>query len=450
MLRSIKLCFLWALVAGLTACATPMIESIPLKSGETAVGLAYSVPKAQTRLQISRRVVQAEEVERAKKAADDAAAIKKKTADEKKLLEAAVESLKGELKAARDAKAEAATLTDITVRLQVAEARLALATAAATKADAAATAAEKIYQTVFGRVGRLAEQVTFTALAPVADPAARYVARHRESPLRDDNLKLSVNAGLLSSGEATAAGQIPAVILAIARTAAAFQTGTDFSLKRSDRTQFGLLAQKEAPPTQDKCPAYELDLVFDPTNPEELMEAMAQVDKRSAGTLALRSSSRGNTPPPSPPTPRTEFGLVYPAMVSVGLVVESIDHPNCPARENPAPARLQMVVPDALTRMVLPLDGAMFTKSSIKHVFKDGLLTELSIDRPSTALAVASLPIEVLKAIVSIPAEIIKLRVDYSSQQTAEVNQQVKLLEAQIALLKAEADLKAKQGAETP
>jgi hypothetical protein len=66
MLRLIKLCFLGAWVAGLSACATPMVESVPLKSGETAVGLAYSVPKAQARLQISRRVVQAEEVERAR------------------------------------------------------------------------------------------------------------------------------------------------------------------------------------------------------------------------------------------------------------------------------------------------------------------------------------------------------------------------------------------------
>ncbi|MDP3610231.1 MAG: hypothetical protein Q8R98_00100, partial [Rubrivivax sp.] len=95
-------------------------------------------------------------------------------------------------------------------------------------------------------------------------------------------------------------------------------------------------------------------------------------------------------------------------------------------------------LPDASTLFVTPVTAAAFTKVSNKHTFKDGMLVEVSLDKPSVVAAVASLPVEILKALVSIPASIIKLRVDYESQSEALATTQANVLKAQVDLLNAQ------------
>ncbi len=63
---------------------------------------------------------------------------------------------------------------------------------------------------------------------------------------------------------------------------------------------------------------------------------------------------------------------------------------------------------------------------------------EVSLDKPSAALAVPSLPVEILESLVSIPASITKLRVDYESQPATLTGTQVKALKAQVDLLNAQ------------
>jgi hypothetical protein len=101
-------------------------------------------------------------------------------------------------------------------------------------------------------------------------------------------------------------------------------------------------------------------------------------------------------------------------------------------------ASLVAHVPDASTLLVTPVTATASTKVSNKHTIKDGLLVEVSLDKPSAALAVPSLPVEILEALVSIPASIIKLRVDYESQSATLTGTQVKALKAQVDLLNAQ------------
>jgi hypothetical protein len=446
---SLGLCFVASSLAG---CATPMIESVPYEPGTTATRLMYSTPKAQVELKASRRIVQAEEVEKAKKAADDAAAALAKANESVKTLEALVKSTKTELDAAKDAKKGADTLADINLRYELAQVRELLAKRAVPPAEEKATEAEAAYILVSGRIGRWVEEVSLKALAAVPDPEARFVARHVESALRDDSLKLTVANGLLSTGEAAATGQASAVLVGLARIAAAGRVGTDPTSLKAQRLTPLVRSGKDAAPgsTADACTAYDFAAVFDPTDPQAVRGLASELAAKSGSSLKLQARIVGASPDAVRPRAEAASGLFHPALVPVSIVVEPENAGACPNRESPAAARLNVVVPDSRTRLLLPMDGAMFTKSSIKHVFKDGLLTEVSIDRPSTALAIVSLPIDILKALISIPAEIVKLRVDYSTQQTAEVTQQTKLLEAQLALLKAEADLKAKQAADSP
>lgn len=94
-------------------------------------------------------------------------------------------------------------------------------------------------------------------------------------------------------------------------------------------------------------------------------------------------------------------------------------------------AEVSAVLPDAAMELSLPVKGAAFAKSSVKFTFQDGIPTMVDVDRPSPLVAVAGLPIEILKALVSVPAEIIKLRIDYTNQQAAETTALKDLLQAQ-------------------
>ena len=61
------------------------------------------------------------------------------------------------------------------------------------------------------------------------------------------------------------------------------------------------------------------------------------------------------------------------------------------------------------------IDRTMFVSKSVDLEFVDGVPTKLHLDRPSPAMEVVSLPLDLATAILSAPAEIFRLRLDYSS-----------------------------------
>ena len=141
-------------------------------------------------------------------------------------------------------------------------------------------------------------------------------------------------------------------------------------------------------------------------------------------------------------------GLVYRAPVPVQIAVSPAKdaagaREACGLESGVATARVSGTFPDATTRFALPIQGAAFAKVSAKYAFKDGMPISADIDRPSQLVAVTALPVDILKALISVPAELIKLRVDYSSQAAAQAEAQVREAKAQQDLIKALDDLDA-------
>lgn len=93
----------------------------------------------------------------------------------------------------------------------------------------------------------------------------------------------------------------------------------------------------------------------------------------------------------------------------------------------------------------LDVDRTMFIEKKIDVDFDRGVIDKIVINRPSPALAAASLPLDITKALLSAPAEIFKLKVSYSSEAANDAKKQKEMLEAQEALLKYLADQKAKE-----
>lgn len=96
-----------------------------------------------------------------------------------------------------------------------------------------------------------------------------------------------------------------------------------------------------------------------------------------------------------------------------------------------------VIVPDPRRLVKIDLKRASFVQKTLTATFENGLLTKLDLDKPSEALSFIQVPIDVLKAIASIPAELIQLKIDTSKNNAALADQRVKELEAQQKLLEA-------------
>ncbi|MFP6740060.1 MAG: hypothetical protein VCD33_00285, partial [Alphaproteobacteria bacterium] len=80
------------------------------------------------------------------------------------------------------------------------------------------------------------------------------------------------------------------------------------------------------------------------------------------------------------------------------------------------------------------IDRTMFVNQATTIDFDDGMLRKIDIDKPSEALAAIQIPIDIVNAIVAIPAELIQFKIDTSGQSE-------ELHEAQIGELMAREDL---------
>lgn len=443
-------------IAFLGGCASPVLKSVAYDGNEVN-GLVYALPKGQVLLQASRRKVDTAEVDAAKKDTDDTAEAAKTAAASSKSAEQQFKALEAEVAKAEEMKVGADALADVKRRRDLAKVLAALAKTKAETTAAAAKKASDAYGLVRGQVGKWVESGSLTPQPNAPDPQRRFVTTHTASLWRDDVLALNVVDGMLSTSESKATGQAANIIVNLVRSVAALGVG---SAPAVPKTTFSLLrsgAGGQSPQIELDCNAYDVAFMFDPTDQVSWKSARSQLvatgsqlqltDISAPTPTPDSAASRPAAEPPKPPV----HGLVYRAPRRLTLELARTPSPaspppgNCVPDGPSSPARITVSLPDASTMHVLPVIGAELTKTSIKHVFKEGMLTELSLEQPSTLAAVAVLPVEILKALVSIPAELIKLRIDYSSQEKSEIEGQVKIIEAQIALLKAQRDLQAAQ-----
>ena len=128
-----------------------------------------------------------------------------------------------------------------------------------------------------------------------------------------------------------------------------------------------------------------------------------------------------------------------PAPYWVSLLTKSAG--NCLLTPDQQRQTVSLNLPDPTQTFVLPSQAGPFTKSVTTHAFKDGIPTEFSTTRPSEILAVANLPLDVARAIISVPTEILKLKVDYNNQAQALTEAQSKILQSRTDLLKSQYQL---------
>lgn len=421
---------LWIVIAAALAGCAPAVMKSVRQADEVAeknanAGFKYYLPKRLVKVQFDRAPAPtAKQVEKAK--GDHAAA----QAAEKKAKEVADEMLKLRDRIAMApggttsaAYLEQAKLTDI------ANANLAIAKENTVKANDALNAANA--NDFLANKGKppLMDTLTLTLTGPVADRDAGFVAMGQHVMSRSDTLTLKTNtSGLLTNAEGTTEDQTASIIVALAGTIAAGSSpslfgGTTWStearkaLKESTPPKCGGYGEPPAEPTPFSI-EYVLDPLKDiasaPANgtlgalkPFELMLCSLGAPYRLQ-LAPLFEAGEGGTKQP----PQEGGGLYYRRELPYLLSVFRTEADGTGAANRLAKAVL-FTMPNGSPREFLPLEGGAFTTRTHTTVFDNGMLVSHTESKPSELLAVARIPIDVLKAIFTIPTELITLKFNY-------------------------------------
>ena len=104
-----------------------------------------------------------------------------------------------------------------------------------------------------------------------------------------------------------------------------------------------------------------------------------------------------------------------------------------------------VVIPDPMNLVEIELARASLVKKTLTADFTNGMLTKISVDKPSEALAAVEIPLDILENIIKLPTELIQLKIDTSEKQAVSLEKQKALIEAQQSLIEAVEEAKQKE-----
>ena len=448
-----------------SSCAT--IRSTPRQSNELASGVTYYLPKREVKITAERKLLKKDDLQKtiaAKKTELEAVNASIKTT------EATIKTAGNRLKAPSVQSNAAATAT-ITEELAIATADLELANTKKTAVETEIKNAEASLR-ILGAGPANSCAFSYSAaielLAPVADTRLRLVADAFHSPLRDDDTKLAVNnAGLFTTANVIAADRTGDILVEIASAFSGLGGGGGDPLafeggpENADPAECGKLPTKFAYRLDPSDPA---ELA---TTNDELKEAgfpfrlqvppMADNYTFSDARSDILDRQRVVGKPKNGNEHRYELGealrhqgtkgaLFYRTALPQTIILRQCETGTDCSQDGkdtvPIEATITML-PQIGPISYIPMRSSAFVKTVDDVVFDNGMLVSWNASRPSEILEVVRLPVKILKSVVSVPAEIIKLRIDLSDQQKGLAASQQAQIAAQAKLAKIQACVEA-------
>lgn len=436
---AVMLCFV------LGGCAT--VTSTPAKRHEMREGLAYFLPKREAKLTVDRKLLKKDEVEK------NLAASKAKLPDMEKAAAEAKSNLEKEekllvqLDRSSPAGAESEKRRAIfAAQKTLADADLTLlrAKVAQGEADLALLQAQAPAACAFSYAAKL------ELLPATADERHRFVAAISHSAFRDDDAKLAVTSeGLLTSANAVAADRTTDIIVDMAGAIAGIGVGPEFPGAT-------FMEPGETPADCAQLPTkfiYRFDPVSTASVNEELGKAryplrltvnypgMAEgtSDGNGHGSVTTRTFSQPNEVPFEQLVTKLgrQGALFYPTPVPATVVLRQCRQlANCseaPGISDPIEAAVVML-PQIGPVSYIPMRSSAFVKTVDDIRFDNGVISSWNANRPSEVLEVVRLPVRVLSALISVPAQIFSLKVNVSDEQKALAASQRSQIEAQTQL----------------
>lgn len=154
------------------------------------------------------------------------------------------------------------------------------------------------------------------------------------------------------------------------------------------------------------------------------------------------AGSVSTTPPLLQPNDTSYKGVVFRTMVPKRLSITASPQslkfgPTCSLRSvSVSQNDATFMVADPTSTFVADTSRAFLVQKKVDLAVTDGVLTGIDVDKKSELLAAVSLPVTILKAIASIPGEILNVKVTQIANEQKLTQAQVDYVKAQIDLIK--------------
>ena len=178
---------------------------------------------------------------------------------------------------------------------------------------------------------------------------------------------------------------------------------------------------------------FKLVTKIDPTDTNDLNRIQAMLDSKNAGlnfTMARSGFEKGSALAPDDPG-SCQSSICFRPALPYRL---SLEQQNGGA----IIGEVVVLVPNEARLLGIDLNRANFVKNHTKLEFANGMLTKFDINKPSEALGFIQIPIDIAKAIVSIPSAMLQFKTTSAQEKTGEIDAQVSLLESQKQLIDAQ------------
>ena len=425
--------FLFFLLSIISACSTisdssgctsdkckSTIVSKSLTAGGIAGGVVYTIPKQLLEFRIERKEVTKKSLEEAlEKSAGALVEAKKSVAAQKKTIKDL------DFKVSK-AVAGSGSAGKLALEAELARVHLLLLTQAEVEKAKALASAKQSLKNFKGETYR--DNISLKALDPIPDGSKRFSAQLQKSAFTSETIEIKTTpSGLLSGGMGKSEGNVDEVFVALVKSFATLKAGPSV---KSVQPMLAL-GPKPAKP-DDPCNAIagtKLIVQFDPANERTLDTLNKQLIthklcyKLHPATTLATAATIGKS---------HYDGLVYPgkAMIQFDLyrsTVPDID----PVASKPHRSFFPVVI-DQSVLGVISLPKGYFADNDYEFEFSNGMLTRYKSVTPNQLLSALSMIPEAGKALLSIPAEIIQLKVNYSTQEKAYVEAQQAIYEARL------------------
>ena len=414
-----------------SGCATVQMDAPadtalpPAYDTATASGLTYYLPRRLLTIEVTVEPKKKAELLKSLKAADE------KLAKAKEERDAAKSAKEGASKLAAELQKLCGKSCTGGLQAALAEAQKALAVATADdtlKEDAFQSASNAQHQ---------AENIWASALAGndctysttiksgdiVADTRRPFRLQPSHNWLRDDTTKFEVNSqGLLSTANVTATDRTGDIL---AEFAGAISAGGGRGAGKVNFADY----QMSSATCND--PAFKMQ--FDPMyanvagSPDNINK---QLEDRGL-PFNVDVAGVAQNPNDAPASGKTGIsGILY--RTEVPVLVTLSQQKDATRSNGFTPISGAFIpLPQAGPVAMIPMKSSAFVKTVNDVEFSNGMVKSWSADRPSEVMEVVRLPVKILKAIFSIPTDLISFKVDYSTKDASLAEQQALALSYQ-------------------
>jgi len=274
--------------------------------------------------------------------------------------------------------------------------------------------------------------VTTPSASLLPDPDARYNVEIRESAFADDTYNIGVSTnGLLETSQGVAEDRTSGIV---AKVIEIF-------------TEVAKMTVNRAAPVEGKKAPYHADLSFDPFNNSSVARANSQLRYAGSDFVIDVEGVSGETIGKI-----TQVEVINAASGCSGSLCTRLVRPiviTLKSKASGFAGSYMTIVPDPTYVVGVDIERGPCIKRDTKITFANGILTKYDLTKPSEVLGCLAIPLELAKAIVSIPGALLTFRVEKIGNENKLVDAQAALLASQAKLIKAQADAAART-ASTP